>query len=59
MGRMLTVIKDGETLVISGGRVSIRPKAGKFATLIIDPSPEAQIKKVGAVKSQGEKQARG
>lgn len=59
MGRMLTVIKDGETLIIDGGRVTIRSRPGKFATLVIDPSPSATIRKVCSPKGSETKQAGG
>jgi len=58
MGKMLTIVKDGETLIIDGGRVSIRPKPGRFATLVIDPSPSARIQKIGSPKEPEGKRAR-
>jgi hypothetical protein len=59
MGWMVTVIKDGETLIIKGGQVLIRAKPGKFAALALNPSPDAEIKKTGTPKDPEDKRNRG
>jgi hypothetical protein len=59
MGWMMTVVKDGETLTIEGGKVLIRPKPGKYAMLAILAGPDTRVQKTGSPNNSEEKEARG